>query len=185
MLRILKFLVIFAIFAAIVGWIINNNGEVVINWLGYEIVTDVFMILVIAVLILVFVFAIAYLLTKIFSFKIGSIATKFNNKRRDKKLERMEKNSEVSYLYLTKILAYLDEHEIKLARKFFKQFCALVDNEDIIEYLKFRFYYFESTSYQSNKAKKVGGSAPGSSPENDKDVVGYFNFASKKGWRDK
>ena len=185
MFRLLKFLVVFAIFAAIVGWIINNNGEVVINWLGYEIVTDVFMIIVIAILVLAIVVTIAYLLTKIFSFKLGSIATKFHNKRRDKKLERMEKNSEVSYLYLTKILAYLDEHDIKLARKFFKQFCALVDNKDIIEYLNFRFYYFESTAYQASQAKKVGGSAPGSSPENEKELSGYFNFASKKGWRDK
>lgn len=184
MFRLLKFLFIIIALAIGVIWLVNNNGEVVINWLGYEIVTDVFMIVVLTIVSLIFIFVFAYFLTKIFSFKIKKISEKITNIKNAKKLKKMEKGNDVAYLQLTQILAYLDEGEVKLARSVFKKFCANVKNEDIIEYLKFRFGYFESDAYKKNANKKTTG-VPGISPENDKEINSYFNFASKKGWKSK
>jgi len=180
MFRILKFLLIFAIIIAGVSWLINNNGEVVINWLGYEIVTDIFMIIALSILSLIFIFLITYLLTKIFSFKISSITAKFVDRSNAKKLERERKDREVAYQCLTKVLAYLDEHEIKMARKFYKKFRGVVNNEEIIEYLDFRFKYFESGSYQKGLQKKTSNT-PGGSPDMGGDDD-YFNFTKRKGW---
>ncbi len=181
MFKILKFLLIFAVLAAGVSWIINNNGEVVINWLGYEIVTDIFMIVALAILSLFFIFLLTYFLTKIFSFRFSFITEKFIDRSNAKKLERVKKDQEVAYEYLTKVMAYLDEHDVKTAKKFYKKFCALVKNEQIIEYLDFRFRYFESEFYQKGLQKDVGNS-PGSSPGALEGRDSYFSFAKQKGW---
>ena len=181
MFRILKFLLIFAVIVACVSWLVNNNGEVVINWLGYEIVTDIFVIIALCALSLFLIFVLAYMLTKIFSFRFSFITDKLVDRSNAKKLKRMKKDSEVAYSYLTKVLALLDESEVKLAKKEYKKFCALTKNEDIIEYLDFRFKYFDSDFYK-NSLQKVAGGAPGSSPDVAEGGDSYFSFASKKGW---
>ena len=93
MFRILKFLLIFAVIVACVSWLVNNNGEVVINWLGYEIVTDIFVIIALCALSLFLIFVLAYVLTKIFSFRFSFITDKLVDRSNAKKLKRMEKNT--------------------------------------------------------------------------------------------
>lgn len=182
MFRLIKLLMILAVFALATTWLINNNGEVVINWLGYEIITDILMIVVLSLLFLVLIFIIFILFLKLFAFKINFLKGRFSNARDDKKLKKIAKENEESLTNLTKILALLDEEEVKLAKKEYKKFIGQVKNKDIIEYLEFRFGYFESDSYNAKKSKKVNDNTPGSSPSNDKDGEQYFTFAKSKGW---
>lgn len=184
MLRILKILLLLVVIVISASWLINNNGEVVINWLGYEIVTDIFMIMALVIVSIIFIFVFAYLLMKIFSFRISNITAKFVDRSNAKKLDRAKKDQEVAYEYLTKIMAYLDEQDVKLAKKFYKKFCALVKNKEIIEYLDFRFKYFESDFYKMNKQIAMDG-APGSSPGKNDGGETYFTFAKDKGWKDR
>lgn len=181
MFRVLKILLLMVVIVGAVSWLINNNGEVVINWLGYEIVTDIFMIVVLVILSVIFIFVFTYILMKIFSFRFSSIAAKFVDRSNAKKLDRAKKDQDVAYEYLTRILAYLDECEVKKAKKFYKKFCALTRNKEIIEYLNFRLKYFESDFYQLDKKREVG-LIPGSSPGKNGQEESYFTFAKSKGW---
>lgn len=182
MYRLIKLLIILAVFALAAAWLINNNGEVVINWLGYEIITDMLMIVVLSLCFIVLVFIIFMLFLKIFSFKIGFLKSRLGDKKHEKKLKKIESENEEALSLLTKILALLDEEQLKLAKKEYKKFVGLVKNKDIIEYLEFRFGYFESDAYNSKKSKNIAENFPGSSPSNDKDGEQYFTFAKSKGW---
>lgn len=182
MFRLIKLLIILTVFALAAAWLINNNGEVVINWLGYEIITDMLMIVVLSLCFIVLVFIIFALFLKLFSFKIGFLKNRLGGKKYEKKLQKIERENEEAFSLLTKILALLDEEKLKSAKKEYKKFAGLVKNKDIIEYLEFRFGYFESDAYNSKRSKKIAENTPGSSPSNDKDSEQYFTFATDKGW---
>ena len=182
MFKLIKLLIILAVFALAATWLINNNGEVVINWLGYEIVTDMLMIVVLTLIFLILIFIIFILFLKLFSFKVNFLKTKFGGKKSEKKLQKIERENEEVMTLLTKILALLDEEEARLAKKEYKKLIGMVRNKNIIEYLEFRFGYFESDCYHAKKSRKVDVDTPGSSPQNEKDSEQYFTFAKNKGW---
>ena len=183
MIRLIKFLLLIAVIGFATFWLVSNNGEVVINWLGYEIVTDIFVIIIFSILSLVLVFVFSMLIARMLSFKVSFIKVLMRGSKSDShQIEKIEKQNEEAFLNLTKILAFLDEGEVRLARKEYKKFCSKVKNRYILEYLEYRFGYFESDAYHAKRSKKVSGPGPGNSPNNDKGSESYFTFARDKGW---
>lgn len=65
MLKIIWLTILTAIIATPMVWLSENNGTVIIDWLGYEITTDVATTISVILISVLFVILISYIITKI------------------------------------------------------------------------------------------------------------------------
>lgn len=73
MLTILWYIFIVFIFTTSLVWIIENNGSILINWLGYEIQTDILTAILICAFSLTLVALISYFLTRLLAIKFPQL----------------------------------------------------------------------------------------------------------------
>ncbi len=83
MFKTLRFLFIAVIIAASIVWLLDNNGSIIVKWLGYEVRTDILTALLLAISFTVVVFAIAYFSAKVLSVKIPQITQFLKRKKND------------------------------------------------------------------------------------------------------
>lgn len=83
MLKTLWFLFIASIIAASIAWLLDNNGSIVIYWLGYEVKTDVLTAILLTIFFAISIFAIAYYTAKILSIRFPRFPKLFNKKKND------------------------------------------------------------------------------------------------------
>ncbi len=83
MFKTLRFLLIAVIIAASIAWMLDNNGSIVINWLGYEVRTDILTAILLAIFCAAVVFVVAYLSAKILSFKLPKFSQILKRKKHD------------------------------------------------------------------------------------------------------
>lgn len=94
-LRILLFLIIAALISLGINWVVTNNGEIHMMWLGYEITTTVAFVifsLIFAVILLLLIFQILFTLL--------SFPGKINRKIKNYQLEQNLKQLQVGYAAL-------------------------------------------------------------------------------------
>lgn len=73
MLTILWILLASFFLTASFSWLLDNNGHVLITWLGYELQTDVLTAILISAFFSLIVFAISYLFARILAIKFPSL----------------------------------------------------------------------------------------------------------------
>lgn len=83
MLKTLRFLFVAAIIAASVAWLLDNNGSVLIYWLGREIRTDILTAILLLIFFAVLVFALSYVVVKIASIRFPHLSLKFKRNKND------------------------------------------------------------------------------------------------------
>ena len=136
MFRFLKLLLIVSAVAFGVIWLINHNGEVVVNWLDYQIRTDIFMAVVIAILSVVLIFFFAYLLMKTMSFSFSGLFKVSIKKSKLKKLEKAGVRYEDALEELGNALLAIEGGDVKEAKRACKKFDSLVANRELVEFLE-------------------------------------------------
>lgn len=83
MFKTLRFLFVAVIIAAVIAWLLDNNGSIIINWLGYEVRTDILTAILLMIFFTSLVFVIAYFSTKILSIKFPRISQILKRKKYD------------------------------------------------------------------------------------------------------
>lgn len=110
--------VIFILSVSIV-WIIENNGTILINWIGYEIETDIFSALLLFTFFVVFFVLLILVITKLLSFKFPKLYKLFFKRSYVKKLEKIIKNHHKAFDNITNIMIAIEANEIEDAKKIF------------------------------------------------------------------
>lgn len=129
MFKILWFAVIALSSAAAVAWILDNDGTVLLQWLGYQVDTDISMALLILVMAVLVIFSISYLLARILAFKFPNLFKIFARKRHIKNLEcKIDRQNRVLELMPDLILA-LEGDDFRVLKKVKKKILKISDNQ--------------------------------------------------------
>lgn len=80
MFKTLWFLFIAAVIAGAITWLLENNGSIVINWLGYEVQTDILTAILLTIFFALVIFVIAYISVKIRSIRLPKFSQFFHKK---------------------------------------------------------------------------------------------------------
>lgn len=76
MLRTIWILLLAIIITTPLVWLLDHNGSVVINWLDFEVRTDMVTAIIIAAIFTVIIFTLSYLLVRILTFRFPRLAHK-------------------------------------------------------------------------------------------------------------
>jgi uncharacterized membrane-anchored protein len=128
MFAILWFLFVGVIIAVLMVWMIDNNGTIIINWLDYELQTDVLTAIVLALLAAIFIFAFSYLLARILALKFPNLRKLFFKKNYLKRLENIIKKYHRGFTLITELMLALESGDEKSAHNLHKKFAVLIKN---------------------------------------------------------
>ena len=130
---------IFIFSALLIGslfsWIIDNNGSIIINWLGYEITTDILTILLILLFILVMVFAITYLVAKILSFRFPFFLKFFSAKSQSIRNTNLIKKYWQAIDLMPELLVAIEIKDFDSANNYQRKFSKLIKNPNLNNFL--------------------------------------------------
>lgn len=128
-------IIIALLIGSLFAWIIDNNGLVVINWLGYEITSDVLTSLLIIIFFLLMTFAVTYLLARILSFRLPFFLKLFSAKQQNKKNKNLIDKYCQAVELLPQLLMALETNDIDNAEFYYKKISQLIDNSDLDNFL--------------------------------------------------
>lgn len=80
MFKTLWFLFIASIIAVAVAWMLDNNGSIVINWLGYEAKTDILTAILLLLFFAMMIFVLSYAIARLKAIKAPNFPKLFNKK---------------------------------------------------------------------------------------------------------
>ncbi len=81
MFKTARFLILAAIIAALLVWLIDNNGSVLIYWLGREIRTDILTAILLLFFFALVIFVLSYAVVKITAIRLPRFSTIFKRKK--------------------------------------------------------------------------------------------------------
>jgi HemY protein len=131
MIAILWFLFIaFAITASMV-WVLDHNGVVLINWLGYEAKTDILTAIILAIFFTLVIFAFSYLAARILAIRFPNLLKFFFRKTYLRKLEKLVKRHHQAFDLMTQTMLALEVNDKKAAQDLQKKFEKLIKNPSL------------------------------------------------------
>jgi len=139
MLTILWYIFLVFIFTTSLVWIIENNGSIVINWLGYEVQTDILTAILICAFSLTLVALISYLLTRILAIKFPQLLKLLFKKSYTKKLEQIILNHHRGFETLSKLLLALEVDDFENANKIHKDFLKQIKYKNLNNFFGAKF----------------------------------------------
>ncbi len=154
------FTILWILFAAAVisfgvSWLADNNGEVIINWFGYQLTTDTLTALFLVVLLMLIIAIFSYLVARIFALNFPNIFKIFFKKTYVSRLETIIKRHNKAFDELTKLLQNIDEKDVRNAKNLRKKFATLVKNKQINDFLSNKIEALEGDSDFVKIVKKV------------------------------
>lgn len=135
MIRIFWLLLLALIIALSISWVVDNNGLVSIQWLGYEIKTDILTSILLIIMAAMSIFIFAYFLGRLFSINLLQIFRIFSKKREISSLKRAIKEQDIALDLLFDIFVKLESDEGKECKKLFKKFGKLVEKPQLNDYI--------------------------------------------------
>lgn len=128
MLTILWFLLVVFAASASVVWVLDHNGSVIINWLGYEIKTDILTAILLTTFATLLVFAASYLTARILAVKFPNLFRFFFKKSYLKRLENLVHKHWQGLDLMAELLLSLEAKDIKSSENLQKKFSKLIKN---------------------------------------------------------
>ncbi len=156
MFKFLWILVLAILISLSINWLVENNGEVVIKWLGYQISSDALTLLLATILLVILIFFISYFVAKILSFKFPNIFKVFFRKSRAQRLEFIVKRQYKSFEKIFQTLNYIDLGDIKNAKKIKKKLYSSSKNDKIHKYLQHKIDILKEEDFITRKDRKKG-----------------------------
>ena len=131
MFAILWFLLIAFVITAPVVWLLDHNGSVVVNWLGYEASTDILTAILLAVFCALMLFSFSYLLARILAFKFPNFLKIFFGRSYTKRLEKLVARHHQAFDVMTNLMLALEVGDKKSAGELQKKFAKLIKNPSL------------------------------------------------------
>ena len=120
-------------------WIIENNGSIVINWLGYEVQTDILTSLLICVFFLTLVAFTSYILTRLLAIKFPQLLRLLFKKSYTRKLEQVISRHHDGFEDLSKLLLALEVDDFESAKKTYKKFSKHIKYKNLNNFFEAKF----------------------------------------------
>lgn len=136
MLAILWFIFLVVIITSGLVWFLDNNGSVIITWLGYQITTDVLTSTLLVCAFTILISFIAYIFTKILAIKFPALLKLIFKKSYTKNLEKIIKRHNQSFEIMSQLMLALEVEDQDSANKLYKKFSSLLKNNSINNFLK-------------------------------------------------
>lgn len=131
MFLIIWFLIIAFSASSALIWLINNNGVILIHWLGYEVRTDILTSLLMSLLFILVLSAISYLLARILAMKFPIFLKKLFKKNYLKSLEKIIYKNNKSFDLLASLMLSLEVEDEKNSAKLHKKLSKLIKNDQL------------------------------------------------------
>ena len=139
MLTILWYIFLVFILTTSLVWIIENNGSIVINWLGYEVQTDILTSLLICVFFLTLVAFTSYILTRLLAIKFPQLLRLLFKKSYTRKLEQVISRHHDGFEDLSKLLLALEVDDFESAKKTYKKFSKHIKYKNLNNFFEAKF----------------------------------------------
>lgn len=141
MLLILWILFLVLAIASPLLWTLDNSGFVLINWLGYEVKTNILTAILLAIIFTFLIVFLSYLLTKILSLKFPDLLKIFFKKNYAKHLEKIIRKHHRAFELSSQLLLALEVNDQKLAEKLQKEFSKLVKNRHLNDFFLAKIFF--------------------------------------------
>ena len=116
MLTIIWYIILIFLVTSSVVWIIENNGTIEVNWLDYNVQTDILTAILILGFFLVLIVTLSYFLTRILAIKFPELLKFFFRKSYTRKLEKIISNHHQGFETLSKILIALEIQDYEYSK---------------------------------------------------------------------
>ncbi len=131
MFAILWFLFIAVALTLPIAWLLENNGSVIITWLGYEVATDVLTAILLSAFCALMIFAFSYLLARILALKFPNFLKLIFGKAHSKNLEKIILRHHKAFDLMTQAFLALEVGDKKFATEAQKKFSKLIKNPSL------------------------------------------------------
>ncbi len=162
MLRIIFLIVTAFLTGGLIIWVIDHEGFVLVNWLGYELKTNIVTAITLSILFTATIFAISYFFIKIISIKFPHLAKILLKKSYFRNLEDLVKRHQVGFESLTELLLAMEVNDIKAINELKKLFSKSIKNNNLnnfingkIAFIAGDFYNAESYFLKINHHKNI------------------------------
>ncbi|MBU6339696.1 MAG: hypothetical protein KGQ36_07000 [Rickettsiales bacterium] len=135
MLKILSLTLVALAVSISMAWMLDNNGTVVITWLGYEARTSILAAALITAFFSLIIFAFSYLLARILAVKFPSFFKLFFKRTYLVKLEKLVKRNRQAVDLTTKLLMALETKDMKASEKLNHDFSKLIKSPELNNFL--------------------------------------------------
>lgn len=145
---------IFIIFITSISviWLLENNGSMVINWLDYQVQTDIFTAILIIIFICALLIFITNILTRLLAIRFPQLLKFFFKKNYTSKLEKIILKHHQGLDELLKLLLAMENDEITESKKLHKNFQKLIKHNELNNFLLGKFA-LEDQDF--DRAKKI------------------------------
>ncbi len=141
MLTILWFLFVTFLASISLTWILDHNGVVLVNWLGYEAKTDILTAILIAAIFTIIIFIFSYFLARILSLKFPNLFKTLFKKSYTKKLEALIQRHWQGFEIITQLLLSLENEDSKTSIALQKKLAKSIKNPHLHNFLLGKIYY--------------------------------------------
>lgn len=121
--------------AASVAWILDHEGSILIQWLGYQVDIEVSMAILIVILLVLVIFSMTYLLARILAFKFPNLLKIFARKRHIRHLECQIDRQNRVLAFMPDLLLALEGDDPKLLKKLEKKILKISENNILNDFL--------------------------------------------------
>ena len=151
MLTIIWYIILIFLVTSSVVWIIENNGTIEVNWLDYNIQTDILTAILILGFFLILIITLSYFLTRILAIKFPELLKFFFRKSYTRKLEKIISNHHQGFETLSKILIALEIQDYEYSKKLFKTYQKQIKYKTIRNFLEAKFAFYDKDFEKSEK----------------------------------
>ena len=128
MLKTIWFLLVAFLITAPLIWMLDNDGQVMITWLGFEARTDILTAILLAILFTLLVFTLTYVVTRIVAIKFPNLLKMFFKKTYLRKLEKLVHRHWQGLDVLAQLLMAIETKDSKPSEKLQKKLSKLIKN---------------------------------------------------------
>ena len=136
MFTVFWFIIVLFLSTYSIVWLIDNNGFVVVNWLGYEMQTDVLTTVLITIFFTILIIVLATLLTRILAIKFPSLLRFFFKRNYTKSLEKIVLRYQQGFDYLSSLLLAIELNDQKYINLHHKNFSQKIKNKKLNNFVK-------------------------------------------------
>lgn len=134
------------IVSVLMAWMLDNDGTVIITWLGYEARTSILAAALITAFFSLIVFAVSYLVARILAVRFPNLFKLFFKRTYLAKLEKLVKRNRKAANITTNLLMALEMKDLKVAEKLNHDFSKLIKSPELNNFLLGKIA-FESKKY--------------------------------------
>jgi uncharacterized membrane-anchored protein len=131
MIKIFWYLILIGFFAIIFSLLLDNNGTIVINWLDYQISTDILTASIIIIIAFIFFAVLLQIAIRILAIKFPFLLKTFFTKTYTKKLEKSLRRQLLGFDSLVDFLLAMQNKNYQLAKSAYQNFSFHIKNKQL------------------------------------------------------